>query len=317
MSFMRKFIIFLSLFKIIFNDNIKTIPVIAIYGLPSSPESSETLTDKVQEWYVRWIEASGGRSLVIHMWHTDKEIDEILNKANGILFQGGARYFNLNSTWEERAKYIINKIIYLNQTKKNHLPLLGICLGMELIIASITRSISIFDTFDSENISLPLVLEGDMRSSRIFSLFNFEDFTFLKGNNTVNNHFRGITRKVFNNIPEIWKEYKISSFSYDRNGKEFISSIEHNILPIFMLQFHPEKVPFDRSNNDDIPRNLESLRITHNLGNFFISEAQKNNQTFISEDELNYHFIDTFHLDKQILKKHYYWYQFKESFLKN
>ena len=77
--------------------------------------------------YIRWLEAFGAEVMAINDWYSDSEIEDILNKVNGVIFMGGGRDFNLTSNWELKAKFILNFAL------KNNLPVYGTCMGFQLL----------------------------------------------------------------------------------------------------------------------------------------------------------------------------------------
>jgi gamma-glutamyl hydrolase len=292
------------------------LPVIAIYANPN-PDFYETYNeDKVQEWYVRWIEQSGGVTMVIHIWYSKEQIDDILSKANGVLFQGGDRDLILGNRWENNALYILEKIKEINDGGK-HLPLWAACQGQELLFSLIANTTSVLEKFDAWNIPLPLELLTNTRSSKMFSLFSEEDFNNVS-TQPITAHFHNLGTSVekFLEYENLSSFFKITTLGSDRQGKEFIATFEAIKYPIYGPQFHPEKVPYDRRVKDVIPRTIAAVRVSQNFGDFFIEEARKNDNKFLPEDALKYDFIDSFVVGNQTIYYNYYVYDKPENGLK-
>ena len=94
---MKLYIFLILLFSLLLlnieNRPIK--PIVAIYG-NSNPENGdeEFLNGTYYPIsYVYWLESFGAEVMAIHYWYSYEEIDEILQKINGILFLGGGRLF--------------------------------------------------------------------------------------------------------------------------------------------------------------------------------------------------------------------------------
>ena len=71
-------------------------PIIGIYGNPYPIEDYEkNNADVIVGAYVRWLESFGAEVVAIHQWYTTEELDTLLSKINGVLFQGGIEYLIL------------------------------------------------------------------------------------------------------------------------------------------------------------------------------------------------------------------------------
>jgi gamma-glutamyl hydrolase len=60
----------------------------------------------------------------------------------------------------------------------------------------------------------------------------------------------------------------------DRNGKIAVTAVEAKEYPIYAVMFHPEKVPYEWTTDQDIPHDL--LSVKHNLyfAHFLAEEAR-------------------------------------------
>jgi hypothetical protein len=86
----------------------------------------------------------------------------------------------------------------------------------------------------------------------------------------------------------ISKIFKVTSYSLDRNGKKFISSLEGRNYPFFLTQFHPEKI-FDWNPKNKIDHHPMAIKANWEMGWFFVQEARKSRHKFEStREEKNY-----------------------------
>lgn len=70
-----------------------------------------------------------------------------------------------------------------------------------------------------------------MNTSRLFSGFPGELLKWLREQkSTFNNHRFGVTLEMFKASPELDQFYTVLSTSEDRNGVEFVSSVEGETL---------------------------------------------------------------------------------------
>mmetsp|Transcript_25342 Transcript_25342/g.28994 ORF Transcript_25342/g.28994 Transcript_25342/m.28994 type:complete len:125 (+) Transcript_25342:3-377(+) len=81
------------------------------------------------------------------------------------------------------------------------------------------------------------------------------------------------------------KMYKVTSLAQDHNRKTHIDSIEAREYPFYGVQFHPEKAPFEWSEDYNFIHNDLALKISHNFSQFFVGETRKSEATFESSTE--------------------------------
>ena len=267
-------------------------PTIAILSNPNPDNSDDLKSSKINAYYVRWLEAAGAKVIPIHPWNNQEELDTILSKVNGVLFQGGSRDLKLNSPYEKIAKSILNKIIELKDKQNIILPLWATCLGFELVHSILINKVDL-DTFDSYNKPSPLFFNG--KDSRMFNLLTDNDYIVAQNKEiTPEFHHFGISEEKYELYPEFKNFFRITSTAYDSSQKFYIASVEGKQYPIYAVQFHPEKIAFDRNAKDLIPENSVAIRISQHLGNFFISESRENDNFMTSEELTKYGVLDSY-----------------------
>src|SRR3569623_328659 len=108
-----QFISIISIFsiKIIMS---RKLHVIAILANAEPDDSVDITSSRVNFQYVRWLEQSLADIVVIQPWYSENEIEEILSKVNGVLWQGGDRSFVLGGQFEKTSQIILNKVIEIN-----------------------------------------------------------------------------------------------------------------------------------------------------------------------------------------------------------
>lgn len=293
-SFIKAFIALLLITFTFANSNI---PVIGVITNVEPENSADATKSKIYSSYIKWIELGGGQAIAIHPWTTDEELNDIFSKVNGFLLQGGDKDLNLNGQFETFVGKVVNKIIEYQEQKKVNFPLFAICQGHELILLLFSKNKDILTEFDSRNYQSPLNFEDSIiKSSRMFSYFSEADFVNLKTKETTAHfHHLGVSVQNFKNYPLLTKNFLVTSWGVDGNKDPNyvpVECFEGITYPIYGVQFHPEKVPFDYSPTDNIPQNPEAIKISFQLALFFINEARKNNNIFTEVDKKNYDFIN-------------------------
>ena len=68
------------------------------------------------------------------------------------------------------------------------------------------------------------------------------------------------------------QDYLLLSSSYDDNGVEYVSTVEHKILPFYGVQWHPEINLFEWSYSS-IPHTWPAIQAAQYIGNFFVEQS--------------------------------------------
>jgi gamma-glutamyl hydrolase len=162
---------------------------------------------------------------------------------NGFFFPGGG------SAFPPAAQRTFEKVVESNKNG-NYLPLLGTCMGFQWLLIAATKDSNILDPksgqMDSYNYSIPLNFTSAAFKSRTFSKASttvMKNLEYL--NVTMNNHHYGIWTDHFKSDPTLSSFFNLLSNNNDRNGHEFVSTIESSQYPIYGTQWHPEKNQFE------------------------------------------------------------------------
>jgi gamma-glutamyl hydrolase len=99
------------------------------------------------------------------------------------------------------------------------------------------------------------------------------------------NHVWGVDTKTYLNNEKLLEAYSVLSYSADRQGRAFVAWVESRDYPIYGVQFHPEKTAFEWKIQKAINHAGAAIKVTQNIGNFFVDEARKNNNTFSNPEE--------------------------------
>lgn len=285
-------------------------PIIGIFGLPNPQSKTEKyLNDTVGESYVRFLEASGATTVVIHPWSTESELDTLLSKVNGVVFQGGGVPLGTTTQYDRNVKYILTKAKQYFDSG-DYFPVLGICLGFESILIVEANNKEILGYFNDSERAHPSILTDKIEFSRQYSLFSESDFDILENEDSTHHfHIRGVSEDAFNNYTFIKEHYSVTLLANDKDGKTFVSSFEGIKYPIYGLQYHPEKTPYNKEGNYPLDHTAATIKVSQLLGIFFVNEASKSKHTFdYSSDIDKYDFINTSQKGAEVLHEHFIYY---------
>ncbi|KAK9731073.1 Peptidase C26 [Popillia japonica] len=235
--------------------------------------------------YVKFVESAGARVVPIMIGKDRKYYQDLLKQTNGILFPGGATYFNQSDGYADAGQIIYDLAIELNKAG-DYYPLWGTCLGMELLIHVALEGKEVRSDCSAKRISTSLDFKSGIKTSKLFRNASDELLRNLSKSKIVyNSNIFCLPESTFeqNNL---LKDWRILATSKDKNNFEFVSVFESWKYPFYGVQFHPEKANFEFRESGDIPHSLEAIEVSQFFSNFFVREARKNNHSYQSSESL-------------------------------
>ena len=249
----------------------------------------------ISNTYVRWIEDVGGQIVPILPWYSQDKVNEILSKTNGVLWLGGSRDLNFKGNFEILNKWIFDKIIEYNNNG-TYYPLFAICQGFEMLHSFVGNSTAVLSNFNSFGYMLPI--EIDMEKHKADSIFKFlsdEDFKYLKEtNSTVHLHHLGIDPAIYEKFDSLNKFLNILAIGKDLKNQTFAAIVSAKNYPFYGVQFHPEKIKYDRTIIQWVNTTSNNIAPNDNLGIFFIDECRRNPNKIEISDNDKYYVINTY-----------------------
>ena len=289
-------LIFILLFfsQIIHILNYPIFPTILTISIPISEDDSKS---RVENNYVRWLQASGADIVSIHPWTSEKEIDYLLTKVNGILLQGNQNNINIESSYYKIAKYLYKKVIEFYDSGIK-MPLISIGDDVSLLSSIISEDDTSIITELEYIIKEPsnINLYNDPENTIIFNEFEKGDMKALEEEFILpNNLKRFISIKNFISDFHLSEKLNVLATSKTEDGKEYVSIAEGKKYPIIMITFHPEYTVFETNNDLIIPETLHAIYTSRFIGNSYVFYGRKNvMNTFTVEEKEKYCYIDPY-----------------------
>ena len=267
--------------KIVLNNR----PIIGILAQSTKGTPVEKLgTSYIDAAYVKYIESSGARVVPIKTSLNEEEVINIFKSVNGVLFPGG----DVSVTDSDYAR--IGNVIYKQAItafcQNDYFPLWGICLGFELLATMVSGSSSVLSHSNSENLLLPLNFTPEYRKSRLFADISPELAQYIStAPTTLNLHQNCVSTETFKANKQLKNFFNVLSTNNDRNGKQFVSTMEGTKYPFYSTQWHPEKNSFEWSTALNIPHYPMSVKVTQYMSNFFVNQTRYSRHKFKSSRE--------------------------------
>jgi len=271
-------------------------PVIGILTQPTNstgiPKFEALGTSYLPASYVKWLQSAGARVVPIPYDAEEVVLNKIFFTINGILFPGGDVDIP-GSIYEKTSSYLYNLALKAND-RGDYFPIWGTCQGFEQLLMMTSGNLSILEHFNAEDYSVSLMFAPAFRTSRIFSNLPEKLIAQIQNRDVCENlHEQGITPHGFthNNLQSF---YTVLSTNLDRDGKEFVSTMEALRYPIYATQWHPERNQFEWDPQEPIEHSLLSIECVQYLANFFVEETRKNGHNWVAAYDLIDKYSTTF-----------------------
>lgn len=127
---------------------------------------------------------------------------------------------------------------------------------------------------------MPLNVTSVAKSSRLFSSFSEQVQTWLETEPvTTNLHHDGVPPINFEDNDNLKSIFNVLSTNTDATGRDFVSTMEGKTIPIYGVQWHPERPQFEWSKvdpstgKDPINHDMHAIITNQAFANFFTSEV--------------------------------------------
>ncbi|XP_062920190.1 gamma-glutamyl hydrolase-like [Mobula hypostoma] len=258
-------------------------PLIGILAQEVSDKFANYGSSYIAASYVKYLESAGARVVPISTKLSEAEYRKLFYSINGVLFPGG--HVNLQTSQYAKIASLFYDLAIQAYDHGTYFPILGVCLGFEQLTV-LTSGKNLLVATNTKNVSLPLKFSQAAATSRMFKNVP-EDLmkALVVEPLTGNFHKWSLSVEQFERNEDLKNFYKILTTNTDSQQIEFISTMEAHSYPIYGVQWHPEKNPYEWNPNISIPHTSNAVKLTWYMADFFVSEAQKNWHHFPNEKE--------------------------------
>lgn len=266
-------------------------PVIGVLA----QEKYDSNSTYVSASYVKAIEASGARVVPVLVDRDVEYYRDLSTKLNGYVFPGGAADITSDRGYARSGKIIFRLVSDLN-ARGVSVPILGVCLGMELL-GLLTTGVDLRKPCPVRNEALSLRFLPGYRNSSLFRAASQYDLETLSRFNSTSNHHRQClnVETLDTNRVDNWR---ILSLSTGSRGDTFISAMEMKSMPVAAVMFHPEKNAYEWKPGQANPHDLRSVAAARLFYDWLVRHSRANDLIYDddseSTDDLIYNYCPTF-----------------------
>lgn len=251
----------------------------------------ENYTSYIAASYVKDVEKSGARVVPILIGKDRSYYRDIMGKINGVLFPGGATYFNQSNGYADAGQHIYELAQELNDAG-DHFPIFGTCLGFQLLIILASGRGQKENRIKCRSFeNLPLDFTQDFQDTKMFREAPDDAVDILKNQPVTVNFHQFCVDDDNLRSHNLEKDWRVSSYGTDESGIEFIATIEHTRYPFYGVQFHPEKSSFEWKLSKNYAHSFDAVRANRYFMDFFVNECRKSPHHFANATEENGYLI--------------------------
>jgi len=266
------------------------------YALDDLLPPGHNYTSHIAASYVKWLEAAGARvvPIIVNPEETTEEdveyFQQIFSGISGLLIPGG--WASIHDSGYSRASNILYDLAIQENRNGEYFPIWGTCLGFEMMALMAAQGQPNLKRCQSYDQAVPLKMTEEITDSVLFQSAPVDVIDQLSTLNVTSNfHHWCLTPENFTkyHMEDFWR---LLSVNDDKEGLEFISTLEARDFPFFATQFHPEKNSFEWAvKYKEIPHSREAVNVGLYFAQFFVDQARQSNHSFASRTEEEEHLI--------------------------
>ncbi|CAI5978516.1 unnamed protein product [Closterium sp. NIES-65] len=238
--------------------------------------------------YVKWVESAGARPVPILYDDPDWLMEKKFRAINGLILPGGGTDLVPGPFFSAVEKLL--KMALAANDAGDYFPVQGTCMGMETLTIFFSQDFDILETkaFNAEDSPEALKFTSEEAKRRAYFSWMTPDLLdrIQKEKITMENHEDGTTVGRFLSNKRLKEFFHILTTSVDRNGTEYVTTIEARDYPIYGTQWHPEKTAFEWG-LPHIPHSAHAVAVCQATANFFVNEARRSTHRPESDEEMD------------------------------
>jgi len=267
-------------------------PLIGILSQSLGPDSMngasyDPRNSYIAASYVKFVEAGGARAVPILQDMPAEEIRRRFAAVNGILIPGGSQSLEPGHPYYDATKLLLDLTIEEND-KGVHFPLHGTCLGFEALAVAVSGNYSLLQ--DVRATDAPAALIPTLQTSKSDFFGHMQPAVYkalMAGPVAYENHVHGFDYAAMTDNPVLRDFFVVLTYSLDKDGEAYVSTMEARDYPVSATQWHPEKNAFEWSPDLHIAHDESGVLTTLSVAVNFVKKARQNAHAPASREEEN------------------------------
>lgn len=254
-------------------------PVVGIVASPLKLPGSNSFGGLSWIWstYVESLHDAGARVVPLLPQAGREVLLETLQHVDAVLWTGGEDDSGVHGASYPDVMMDALQAIY-QHVSKTSLPLWATCQGFQALCVLASQDPSVVvPTYGTLGTAVSLHFTNEAYQSRL--LKDAPETVFMelgRRNSTLNFHSFGVLTESFQHV----QGFQVLATDVDSHGQVFASLMEHQHLPIFAAQFHPELYYFlDPHSGAAEPAVHRAIEANSYFMQYFVKEAMKSNVT--------------------------------------
>lgn len=215
-------------------------------------------------------------------------------RLNGVIIPGGSQHLSPGHQFYDTVAELLRIAKEVGDAGE-HWPLWGTCLGFEALAIAIAGNSSLLGGFHALNLPSPLILAGPDTAvttrSRFLQRLPPPVRALLDAGAplTFENHMSGVDDARIAANPRLAEFIDVLAYADDRRGRRYVAMFEAKQVdgarvvvqspqhifpppqyPIYAVQFHPEKNPYEWAPQLAIPHSSDAIAVTHAFARFVV-----------------------------------------------
>lgn len=234
--------------------------------------------------YVKYVEGAGALAVPVRFDLPLNELQGVFDQLSGLILPGGGVELGANP-YTDSVHALVQWALLAN-SKDDYFPVWGTCFGFQTLAMLIAQNFSLLSNTNSENLTLALNFTQAAQRSRLFSGLPSDVFEILGTQDvTMNNHMYSLTPASFAASPLLVDFFNVLSTNFDRDGIEFVSTMEGKVMPFYATQWHPEKPIYEWLSTECMNHSPDSVYANQQMANFFVGQIKVYSTRPVSTNE--------------------------------
>lgn len=254
-------------------------PVVGVVASPLKLPGADGFGQLSWIWttYVESLRDAGADVVPLLPQAGQEDLLEKLQHVDAVVWTGGEDDAGIHGSQYPDLMMDGLQAIY-QHVSRTSMPLWATCQGFQAlcVIASEDPAL-VVPTYGTLGTAVSLHFTDEAFTSRLLSEAPETVFLELgRRNSTLNFHSYGVLTESFQRV----KGFQVLATDVDAHGQVFASLMEHQTLPIFAAQFHPEMYYFlDPQSAHAEPAVHHAIEANSYFMRYFVKEAKKNQKT--------------------------------------